>query len=159
MTEKLPANWSPIALSLLDIFYLWDVTLSGTRHRATGSGVHDQGGVGIKISYTGMGGGGGVPGGLKKISRVTGIGKNTIRLQFPDMVLIGMAGPAGPSQGWETPSLYGRRGGRGGPTEVEKKLSTPYPNFESRSPLVHDGLHGSHETSQVEGTESYRTTS
>ncbi|KAJ7206256.1 hypothetical protein GGX14DRAFT_643187 [Mycena pura] len=91
-----------------------------------------QGGVGIKISYMGMGGGG-VPGGLKFFSRVMGKGKNTT---FPDMVLFGTAGPTGPPQGWETPSLYGRRGGEGGPAEVEKKLSTPYPIFESRGPLA-----------------------
>src|ERR1700761_8844628 len=31
-------------------------------------------------------------------------------------------------------------GGRGGPAEVEKNLSTPYPNFESRHPLARTWL-------------------
>ncbi|KAJ7190830.1 hypothetical protein GGX14DRAFT_407695 [Mycena pura] len=36
-------------------------------------------------------------------------------------------------------------GGRGRPAEVEKKLSTPYPNFESRTPLgrIRSGSSGS----------------
>ncbi|KAJ7224630.1 hypothetical protein GGX14DRAFT_387303 [Mycena pura] len=50
-------------------------------------------------------------------------------LQCPDMVLVGMAGPAGPRQGWETPSLYSRRGGEGGSSGGRKNFINPISEF------------------------------
>jgi hypothetical protein len=41
----------------------------------------------------------------------------------------------GPVSGWETPSLYGRRGGDQGLLEIEKTFSALYPFFECRFPL------------------------